>query len=249
MKRLSLFLAMALAPAFAQSSVEGPWLGLVYDAGQHGVRLVRGIASSATLSLRAHTADLSIAVASPSGYALGVEAKTGAALMITPRGMRQLAGAAQAASRLAVSPAGNSAALYFEDALKVQVFTGLPEAPQLAREEQLDAAASALAISDDASLLAVAQDAGLAGFRADGGRSPLLPVSGVTGVTFAGSGSDLLAATSDAVWLIRNGSSTRLMDADHPVGIAASADGSRVFVAMPSGRVVVSDMNGGIPKP
>ena len=248
---LSLALSMALLPA--QTGVTGPVLGLVYDPGAGGVRLLQGIPGSVLLGERL-PADLDFAVpAAQNDYAIGMESESGAIVLISGAGRQALAGAPAAATKIAISPRGSAAAIYFERTASVQIFAGLPAAPRVVRELQVDGKPSAIAVSDDAEFLIAAlqrdtEDPLLLLYVAETPQI-LLPGARVAALDFFPGSRDALIADANSVWLMREGILTRLADERDSiadvVGVAASSDGARIVVAMRAGQVMLRDLSAG----
>jgi hypothetical protein len=242
---------LAIQAQVAPGDVGNAVLGMVYDEGQHGVRALKGTPGSALLDERIPSSDLALAaVSGPAGYAIAVEAESGTALLLVSGGTKPLPGVEAGARRIAVSPRGTSAVLYFPTTGKAQVVSGLPDRPVLMREVTLDSAPTVLAISDDAATLAaVFQDADEQVLYTSG--APMLRSRHITAVDFIPGRSGLLAATEGptAVWLIQDAVAIPLLKGtdgiESPVGVAASGDGSRLFVAMRSGRVAVRNIEAG----
>src|SRR5262249_36640827 len=128
--------------------------------------------------------------------------------------MRLLDDANSAADLITFGPSGSSAVLYDNAPGRIQVITGLPDAPSIARELNLPGGAAssltALAVSDNGSAL-------LAGFSSDSGSSiSLLQAEGGTRFVAAVRHPSVIAflshsgdavVTDDAdnrVWLIRD---------------------------------------------
>jgi hypothetical protein len=249
------WLAAAMASLAAQTSVTGPELGMVYDTRVGGLRSIRGIPASAVLA-QPVPADLEFAVASAQdGFALGVERGTGATVIVSASGRLALTETRTGAARIALGPRGRTAAIYFGGSLTVQVVAGLPSAPRVMRELELEAKPSALAVSDDGELL-------LATLERDGEDSLLLFAPGMpptvllhgsrlAALEFLPESRDALAAGAEAVWLVRDGNVSPLLDrrdgVTDPVGVGASGDGLRVIVAMRGGQVLLRDLAGGSP--
>ncbi len=146
--------------------VRGPILGFVHDA-TAGIRPVLGIPGAATLGppVMARGAFEQVAVAADRDYSLAVAARGGQVTML-----RNLSTAPTGAAldvpanpaRIALSPSGDAAALYYPRTSRVDVLTGLPESPAVAWSSGHIAAGgvAALAVSDGggAVLLAAAGD-------------------------------------------------------------------------------------------
>ncbi len=254
-RRVGWLLLTAAMWVAAENRVQGPVLGYVFDETAHRVRPILGIAgTSATGSVLDWGVDLAQVAASPmQNYLLGLKAGTGEALVLVPgdavNPVRTIAEVAPGADRILISPRGAAAAFYYTAANKVQVLTGLPDAPAAAGVIDLSvfqATLGAAAVSDDGSLLAVIQD-GLYSFGPDGSVDRLTDAAGVVAAAFLPSSSDAIVASAGGVTLIRDvlGSAVETVlfqpaGSDfRPVGAAASQDGQRAFVADAAGGGVL----------
>jgi hypothetical protein len=142
--------------------------------------------------------------------------------------------------------------VYFNDTGKASILTGLPDAGQVLRDVTLDGAPSALAVSDDGTSLAAvvnlaANQGTVFSYPADGAGQALLSDRQFASLEFVPGGTTLLMATQSAVYLYqgRQGLQSLADQRDglaNVVGAAASGDGTRVFIGMQSGQVVVRDL-------
>jgi hypothetical protein len=235
------------------ASVAEPVLGLVFDAGAQAVRTLRGIPAAARVDGMLDGTPLgAVAISSQQAYALALEAGTGTALLVSQSGRQPLAGVRAGAQLVAVSPLGTSAVLYFGDTGKASILTGLPDAPHAVRDVTLDGTPSLLAVSDDGTVLAAVvvlatNQATVFSYSADSAGQALLSDRRFASLDFAPAGTTLLLATQSAVYQYHSRQGLQLL-ADqrdgiaNVVGAAASADGTRVFIAMQSGQVAVRDL-------
>lgn len=251
--RLSSFLVLVslLETAAAQTRLATPALGYVYDPSLGGIRAIRGIPGAALLADVVETGlELTGAEVSPAqNFALAVSASDRRVRLIRwfdgqAPSVTLLPDAMEAPGRLIFSPSGSAALLQDSESRHWQVVTGLPESPVV--QEIAATASSAMALADDgAGALAGAE--GVRFFGPD--RSSLvLPLSAdVHALAFSRSGRDLIAITrSGDLYLARNlevgvdirkipyGSSPLA----NPVAVRFSPDGTSVFAADRSGRVV-----------
>lgn len=122
----------AIAPAWAQSSLSGPSLGMVFDASVKGVRPIWGIPGASTLGQPlALGFAVSLAAVSPvQSYALVWSEDNGALSTVQLKdgavNVSAVSGISTAPARIALSPNGAFAALYFKDQNAVQIISGLP---------------------------------------------------------------------------------------------------------------------------
>lgn len=247
----------ALTPLIAETPapVGGPVLGSVYDSASGRVRSLAGIPASAVLAApETEGPALGLAVAAPGQpFAIGVEAETGAAVLVSGTERIELAGVHSGATRIAVSPRGHSAALYFAETSSVQIVTGLPERARVSREVPLAGALTALAVSDkgDALLAALEEEDGamLAMDHAVDGYRSYGKVGALSALDFFPDSTDAVYANASSVWMIRNGQVHLVMGEDDGIsevtGVAASADGSAVFAAMRSGQIAIRKLSTG----
>jgi hypothetical protein len=249
----ALLLAGSVAAQSSSTTITEPVLGLVFDAGTQTVHTLMGIPAASQLGGTLDGTPLSaVAISSVQGYALALEGGTGAALLVSPSGRQPLAGVRAGAQLVAVSPSGTAAAVYFNDTGKASILTGLPDAGQVLRDVTLDGAPSALAVSDDGTSLAAvvnlaANQGTVFSYPADGAGQALLSDRQFASLEFVPGGTTLLMATQSAVYLYqgRQGLQSLADQRDglaNVVGAAASGDGTRVFIGMQSGQVVVRDL-------
>ena len=181
----------ALCPALAQDPqrVGGPVVGFVLDKAE-GVRPILGIPGAATLGqpvLPAAGFD-SIVLSPQRDYALALT--EGEQRLVLLRSLSVSPAAARldvppGASRIVLSPAGDAAALYYRDARRVEVLTGLPDSPSVAWSldlPDLGAGLAALVVSDGGSAILVAtagEPSSILLFAADVEYRPLRLVAGL----------------------------------------------------------------------
>ncbi len=248
------------------SAVRGPWLGLVFDEAARSVRPVLGLPGAATLgaALKAPFALERAVAAHRAAFALGVDGRDGAVILITGAGARKLRGVAAAPGEIVFSPSASTAALYYGDRDVIEVVRGLPEHPEVAGS--LDAAVlpgplSALAVSDDGLVLAGCQagpdSAVVYRFRLRRQSGAVLSGRRVAAIAFVGSSEDALVADAAAhlVYRLRNGGGAAVIAGaaegiSAPVALGASVDGKRAAVANGGGGpVLVLDLQSGAATP
>jgi hypothetical protein len=249
----ALLLAGSATAQSGSTTVTGPVLGLVFDAGGKTVRTLTGIPAASQLGGTLDGTPLSaVAIASGQAYAVALEDGTGAALLVSQAGRQALAGVRSGAQLAAVSERGTAAAVYFGDTGKASVLTGLPDAPQILRDVTLDGAPSAMAVSDDgtnvaAAISLAANQTTVFFYSADGAGQGLLSDRQFTSLAFVPGSTALLMATQSAVYLYQSRQGLQLLTDQRDgltnvVGAAASSDGTRVFIGMQSGQVAVRDL-------
>lgn len=239
------------------ASVMGPVLGVVFDASTSAVRPIAGIPASAMLGepFDAGSALKQALPGAEQGYAVGIDADSGAAMLISASGRIELSGVRAGATRIAVSPRGRAAAFYFADSRTVQVVASLATTPRVLREFTIEGAVSLVAVSDDgeAVLAAVDQDEASAVVLAENGKDFRLMqrASRVRALDFIPDSHKALFAetAANAVQFVGANDVTLIADerdgiAD-AVAVAASNDGSTVFIAMRSGQVAARKLDGG----
>ncbi len=144
--------------AYAAKQMQSPVLGFVHGAGSE-VRAIGGIPGASTLSspLTVPAGVESLNFAPSQKYAL-VKRTDGASLGLmtfsgaNPGTLVQIVGGISKPNVISFSPQGGAAALYSESEGRLQVFAGLPDHAQLAREIKsgdLPGAVRLLAIADD----------------------------------------------------------------------------------------------------
>ncbi len=234
-----------------QGRVEGPNAGFVFDSGSRALRPVHGIPGAALIG---DPLDFGIDVAS-----VAVAPRQDAAFVIAGDGslhyFRLASGSATeqpsdaftgSPERVIFSPSGTAVALYA--AGRVQVITGLPDAPALAGT--LDVAQpGALAITDDAAYVMAGLSGSIVLLGLGGVNQKLLDAGEGTMIAFApGSSNAAILDGSGTLSVFRDpaGSQDRAVLASGddaiagPAGVAFSADASKVFAADSSTNAVWS---------
>ena len=150
-----------LAAAGADTPLAAPRLGYLYDSASHSLRTIDGIPGASLLGPALDPGfGISAAVISPEQrYALAITAE-GHQARILPLGPGLLAsygieGPQRPVDRIALSPTGASAALYNASGGILQIVTGLPHTPVIAREISYSGL-HRMAISDDGHLVLAA---------------------------------------------------------------------------------------------
>ena len=242
-----------------QGGVRGAVAGYVFDRSARALRSILGIPGAWLVGdPLAFGIDLASAYVSPrQDLALVVGAdgalrwfrlKSGAVSGLTPNGITLVP------ERVAFSPSGTAAAL--AAAGRVQVVTGLPDAPAPAGTVDAGRAPGSFAISDDGALLLFAGRGSIRLVGTAGENRKLMDAGDGALVAFAPGGHD--AAVADpagaGVVLFRDiaGAATQSVLAPPgdsiavPVGLAFSSDGRKLYVASSAARsVTVLDLTTG----
>ena len=239
--------------------VAGPVAGYVFDRSARALRPILGIPGAwlvgdplnlgATLA-SAHVSprqDLAVVV-DADGLLRWFRLSSGAASGLTLNGITVVP------ERVAFSPSGAAVAL--AAAGRVQVVTGLPDAPALAGTVDAGGAPGSLAVSDDGAFLLFAAGGSIRLLGTAGGNRKLMDAGDGALVSFASGGHD--AAVADpggaGVVLFRDvaGASTQSALAPAgdtlaaPVGLAFSPDGRKLYLASSAARsVTVLDLSTG----
>jgi hypothetical protein len=242
--------------------VSGPVLGFV-ASGPTGVRPILGIPGAATLGspVLPGAGFAGIAFSASRDYALALVARGRQAVLL--RNLTSSIDAVQlpvapGAVRMAISPSGASAALYYPDTRSVTVLAGLPNAPAVSwklESQDLAGGLLALAVSDDAGAIlaaAAGQPSAVWLLAADGSSRILSQVAAAPSLAFVAGGHDVLIADAglNTVTLVRDATGQALVrqigaqaeGVSRPVAVSASADGLHAIVANqdPAGVVVLS---------
>jgi hypothetical protein len=251
--RLLLITAIAGGSLWAQSdgTIQGPVLGLFFDRQASAVRLLEGIPGAARMGTALYTDFLEGAVAGNGQYAVAIE-RGGTAALVFGAGRRSLPGARVGATGVIVSPRGTAAALLFRDPSEIQVFVGLPEAPRLLRSVDPAGAPASVALSDDGeivlSLMRSVRGEDVVYAHAGGGPLVFYRARRVAALSFVPGTHDALVAEPASVKIVRPdlGEQPAGSDPDRDIAaVAASPDGSRLFIAGRSGRVTIHDTRTG----
>ncbi|HEV2447190.1 MAG TPA: hypothetical protein VGS58_14760 [Candidatus Sulfopaludibacter sp.] len=184
-----------------------------------------------------------------------MESDTGAVVIVTAAGRRPLPGAASGAVPIVISPQGSAAAIYTSDTGAIQIFSGLPAAPQLVRQVSVEAPPLAFAISDDATRLLTVAKAGLPAetiLSYTGAQPPqtLGHASGVKSIQFVPGSGDALLSTAETVLLASTAYGVRTIG-DTRIGlggvtaVGAFPGGSPILIGTRSGQVILRDLDAG----
>ena len=245
--KLTLIAALSGACFAAESQIEGPKLGYVYDRQAVAIRPILGIPGSALFG-EPITSELRDAVVSPSqDFAIGVFGDDSAVGIFNFSGakLRLLKGAKPAPARIAVSPNGTAAALV--SGLHVQVFAGLPDNATASAEFDIAAQPAALAVSDDGGLVLTAiveSDAtSLYSYSTSGAAHRILTAGKIRSIEFLNRSHDAVFADEleSKIILLRDGAdATLIASVNAPIAVAASSDNRKIFVASSASQTITS---------
>ena len=246
----SLAVAAGALTAQTNGSIDTPVLGVVFDRQTSALRLLEGIPGAARLGRVVETGFSEAAAGD--AYAVVTEAG-GMPSVISAAGRRRLPGARTGPVRAVVSPRGTSAALLFAEPVEIQVFTGLPESPQLRRSIDPGAPPADLAVSDDGELVltlarAARGDDVVHVFR-DSGALVFHRARRVAAMAFVPGSHDAVIADPSSARFVRADLGVEPIAADPDrdiVAVAASPGGARIVIASRSGRVTIHDSQTGL---
>jgi len=245
----------AMAIHGQQKQVAGPVAGYVFDGA--ALRPIAGVPGGATLG---EALDVGLAasgaVVSPHLDSAVVTASDGALHLFRLSGQRATEvswnGEPHGPAQVVYSPSGMAAAIYASG--RVQVFSGLPNAPVLVFTSEFgpqapergrqptSAAPQAMAVSDDGAWLLAVSEGRVRLLGSSGSSRVLLEGARGIGVAFA-PGNHAAAILSAGQWLeilsdVSTGASqvTAATDLAETVGLAFSADGKLVLAASRNSR-------------
>jgi hypothetical protein len=247
-------LALWLCPvlAFAQTGIEGPSLGWVWDKTSGNVRQVRGIPGSATLggAPSAPAALSKEAAADASVLAIGEDGLT----YLLRESTWQAADVPAGASRIVLSGRGKSALVMY-DGGEARILTGLPEHPHATETARVAPAAAVYAVADDGSvMLAARPDEGTIWVSNPAGHQWKLDLEEAVrsmALVDAGQGVDALIAGDSGVWRIHDvaGNAQRQqLSTEGAIAVAVTRDRQRALAVLSgSNAVVIFELSGAEP--
>jgi WD40 repeat protein len=234
-RRITTLAIIAAAPAILTAQTakwSTPTLGYLYDSDSKAIRVLSGIPGAASLDGGLSVPDkLEQAAISPNGkYAIAAIKDSGSLSLITwstdAVTSATLDGTPASADLVAFSNSSAVAAILSRDAQTIQIWTGLPDQPFLARQvAAVDL--STLAVSDDGALLAGANTSSV--FLIGGDQPKLIANGGPYALTFLKDSHDLAIAdqTADQISLLTE------PDCDVKTqALAGSADGVAQVAAL-----------------
>ncbi len=242
--------------------VSGPVMGFVADR-LSGVRPILGVPGAATLGspVLSNSGFRSIVFFPSRDYALAVLSRGSQVVLL--RNLRSTLEAVElqvqpGAGRLAISPSGDAAVLYYPEAQSVAVLTGLPQSPAVSwsvEAANLAGSLAALAVSDDGGAVLIGtagEPSSVWALARDGSSRFLSYVAAVPSLAFLAGSHDVLIADGalSTVMLVRDANGQARITqiggqaegVSSPVAVAATPDNRRVFVANaePAGIVSLS---------
>jgi hypothetical protein len=242
-RSLGIFAIAALAQA-QTGTLDVPSLGYIADTAG-AVRPIRGIPGSATLGAPIDAGLHAVAVRP--AYALGID-DSGAAILVTAAARQTLP--IVGATRVFLSSRGATAAIWRGGDATLDIVTGLPGSPAVARSIPLESAPAGLAISDDGATVAVLE-------RSRRGFDTLswIDPGGTPAVLYRARRIESIAML-DAAVLVAERTQVKLVSptfgpqvlADGLAGVlsaAASVDGARIVIATASGAIDILDRTAG----
>jgi hypothetical protein len=244
----------AVLEAQPQGTIDGPVAGYVFDKAAHALRPVLGLPGASSLgspmnwryrvdqAFIAPKLDSAVGVTSEGAFRL-FRMRDG---IVTEMAVGGLASASSPYS-VAFSPSGSSVALYAGN--RVQLISGLPDAPAVGGSVDLTAAGVpfALAVSDDARGVLVSVNNSIRFFESYADMGKLIDTAPGAVVAFAAGGHDAAVADSGAgVVLFRDvaraGVSQVIVPPDENKAafsaVAFSADGQALFLASAAAQAV-----------
>jgi len=247
-----------------------PNLGFVIDRAHQGLHTVLGVPGAAVVAPANETDGVGIplAVSSHGGYAILLAGDDATPAVWQPQApLRRLPGLSGAPDRIALSPQGKAAALYYRGEGRIVTFAGLPGAPGIAArvDWKLPQDGTApFAVSDDGRLVLAADSQLLRGggrslswvvVLGSGGEVARLPLAGpATAAAFASNSADALIATASEAFLVRNAAASgsvtpiRAGGLDAISAAALSPDGNQVLLASShSARVAIVRLDASSP--
>jgi hypothetical protein len=263
-----MLVAVSAVPLCGQPGlVGGPVAGFVFDGAVAALRPILGIPGASTLGapLDAGFALSWVTVAPHQDSAIAIDSNGALHLLRLGPGIAEApCGACPATADAAVfSPSGTAVALYA--AGRVQILTGLPDAPAPGASFQLVAPSRGarnvappppgMALSDDGAWLLVSARGSADLFAANGGPRQLLRTGAFPLVSFAAGSHDAAVADSGRGTLtvirdVAGASAEQSLAAPEGLryarALAFSSDGARLFLANPAQRsVAVIDIASG----
>lgn len=265
MRRLTFAVLAAVSPLFAQGSL-GPSLGFVSSGTPAELQPIMGVNGSARLGDPLTLPDglTQVYLAPGHSFALAAQGANSPVCLL----MLRVAAAVQARPALTIlpgslaqpdlvafSPTGSSAVLYSQTSSHLQVFTGLPNSPQISlniEKVPLASNLSKLAISDDAQILLAADASGLVyAISASNAPVPVFHSSEISALAFVSQSHDAVVAdpvqgtitilqTSTAAAQVKLTLAPSVLDDCQPEAATSTADGTTILIGCPGQHAVLS---------
>jgi hypothetical protein len=261
---LTFFCALAANGFAQQGRLAGPVAGFVFDAPAQALRPVLGVPGASVLGEKMNLGfEVKFAAVSPrldAAIAIATDGMAHFLALADGQASDRTAGLSISARTAVFSPSGSAAALVSTDGIKI--VTGLPSAPRLsstlAPGAGLDSRGSAgapvsprrssLAVSDDGAWVLYASGNSVRLLGAGGADRRLLDLAGSAIVAFAPASAGAAVVDPNGAGLVlfadvASAAARTLAPAaavGSAAGLAFSPDGSRLLVASPSDRSVLS---------
>jgi hypothetical protein len=250
--RLLVFTCLLCQARAAESGITGSVLGFLFDPA-NGIQPILGVPGAATIGppLDLGMQLLSVAVSPQQDYALATTDSDGTLTigLGSSVSLRRQTISVAPDALAALSPTGSAAAVYDQGRNRIQVITGLPDAPAITCEFDLSAlpgALLALAISDGGDAVLAGFSDGVVALVSDGRVRTISAPERATAARFLRKSGDAVIAGRSGVYLVRDvtgAAETTLLAAEadgisEPIAVAASNDGKRVFAASARSRAV-----------
>jgi hypothetical protein len=264
MKRVAILFAATAMLVFGQVSganFSGPVLGFVPGPTARELLPIRGIPGAARLGdpVSLPNTVTQTYLAPGHAYALAAQGEADPIALIVLRGagaleatptLTPISGAMAHPDLVAFCPNGGAAALYSEQRNSIQVFTGLPNAPQLLKQfsNVLLGAASALAVSDDARELLIADATGTVyAVASNGAPVAVYHASQVSALAFVSQSHDAIVCDPvlGSAAILQATSTVRMLQPPsnngcQPRAAASSADGKTILIPCPAQHFIWS---------
>ena len=254
MKHAILLSLICGASVWAQ--IAPPMIGYVPDGAR--IRPMYGMASAGAIgnAMDAGRDFAKIAISPKQDFALATAADTGEMLVVRP-GVKfsTIDGTGVNPEKMALSARGTAAVLWFAAVSRLQIVTGLPDAPSVRNVDASFVSGSpvAMAVSDDGQWSAGIWASGATAFGPSGEVIPLQTDAGIVAISFLHNRHDLALANGSRVSLISDvgGSTQPSVIADYSaqplqaVGLAVSFDNARAVIADAGGSIVTVNLADG----
>jgi DNA-binding beta-propeller fold protein YncE len=255
-------LALAASGCLLMAQVTGvsharPTLGFVPGSTTGALQPVLGVPGASRLGDQVSLPGATRLYLAPKHrYVLAQRADGGLALVIL-RGAsttapipRPLTDALQSPELVAFSPIGHAAVLYSQASNRLQVWTGLPDAPRVAQSISTLSIAGDVhraAISDDSQIVLTADESGTVYRMSQAGNVPLYHATQVAALAFLPGTHEAIVSDSASNSVVvldsasgRTESLTGPSNRCEPDEVAATEDGRTVLVACPAQRLLWS---------
>jgi hypothetical protein len=196
------------------------------DKDANAVRRIAGVAGSSTFDAPlAVDGFRPLVVSSVAGYAAGT-AEDGTVSLVRLKTLERftLDIAGTSPDSAVASSSGSALLLYWKDGNRMQVLSGLPDAPAVSYEAALPGEPAVLAVSDAGSqaLAVVHADDGDTLYTASAESITAVQKSDrITAADFASRGTDAFFTDASALYRVRDGNIERIADADSAIALSA----------------------------